>query len=151
MKARKVISKKALKAKLAELGYNKAEIKSTVKQICKFDKDLKFAVYYWLYEDIVPGDSDPALIIEDKYTVESLCSDFGMSVPGALCLVQLYRDDKPAALDSISRLGARAPIDISDGELEKLYKMHGLSDDENEEPDDGDISVNGENSEEGNK
>lgn len=138
---RKIIMMHKLKKKLSALNYNKAEVRSTVDQIKKFDKDLRLAIYYWLEEDLVPGDSDPALVIENQYTVSSLCDDFGMTVPGALILIQTYRRDKEAAFDAIQHMSARAPVSISDKELEELYEKFGITDDEPEASNE-DIPVN---------
>ena len=130
----KRISYMQLKNKLIELDYNKAEIRSTVWQIRRFDRDLKLLVYYWLNMNMLPGNEDPSFVIGGKYSVRRLCDEFGMKPPAAFIVLQTYRKNPQKAEEMIFYSSSRAAPDMSRNELDYLYKKFGITDDESNVP-----------------
>ncbi len=132
----KRISYTQLKKKLIELDYNKAEIKSTVKSIRKFDRDLKLAVYYWLNMGAIPGGSDPSFVISGKYSIRMLCDDFGMTPPAAFIVLQTYRRNPREAEEMIFYSSSRSTPNMSDEEVAFLYQKFGITDDDDAQSED---------------
>ncbi len=131
-----------LKAKLVSLGYNKAEIKSMVSQIKRFDIDLKKAMYYWVTEGIVPGDADPDMVIDEKYSIDLIVQRFGYSVPAAFAILQTYRKDPSKAYELLYRVPARSNVadTVSSEKIKELYEKWGIKDDETTE-DETDVAI----------
>ena len=130
-----------LKSRLQELGYSKAEIKSTVSQVRGFDKDIKKAVKYWLETDEIPGDSDPAFVVGDKYSIQVLCDDFGFKVPAAFILLQSSRENYEKTLQLIySASIAKAP-EVDEDEMAEICKRFGIDMNESEPENDEDVVI----------
>ena len=137
----KFISYFKLKAKLVQLGYKKAEIKSTIQQIRKFDKDIKMAVYYWVSDGVVPGDSDPNMVIDGKYSIRSITQKFDYSVPAAFIILQTYRKNPKEAYEFLYSVPAKDGVDdMSEDEIDELYKKWGIKDEDSAE-ESNDLSV----------
>ena len=135
----KFISYRKLKLRLNELGYNRAEIKSTVNQIRKFDKDIKRAVYFWLEENKLPGDANPHMLVLGKYSIGRLCSELGVAIPAAFIILQTSRRDENKAKVMLTNICMKDtgmnsfhPA-VSAEKVKEWYKKYNISEDEETE------------------
>ncbi len=140
----KHISYFKLKAKLVSLGYNKAEIKSMVSQIKHFDADLKKSLYYWVKDNIIPGDADPDMVIDGKYSIDNIVQRFGYSVPAAFAVLQAYRNNPDEAYQLLYRVPIKSGISTLPKEkIKELYEKWDIKDEDVPE-DESDISTDDE-------
>lgn len=142
-----LISYKKLKEKLVELGYNKAEIKSTTKQIRRFDKDLKKAVYNWLKEGVVPGDDNPKMLVNGEYSVRRLSEELDFQIPAAFIVLQTSRRDPARASEMIAQMSTRDsdvesnPFGFTKEEIKEMCERFGIPEKDEPEEDQEDIAI----------
>ncbi len=136
-----------LKGKLVAMGYNKPEIKSMVSQIKSFDKDLKQSMYYWIVDDMIPGDADPDMMIGD-YSIRNIVQKFGYSVPAAFAILQTYRNDPDKAYQLLYRVPSKPNVEeLSEEKMKELFERWEIQEEEIPE-DQSDVVINDDSEEE---